>query len=158
MLGHRTPAALSCALVFAASAGMACSSASASTPKQMPSSTTLDVPKENPDAVPDNDVADEPGGIEQHDAGVDAPAMPPIFGPDGRLNCAVKEPIKSADACNAAADCAPAALCHARACVATANAPKAPPGGVSCTMNLVCRSTDVGRCDCVDGVCALVAK
>ena len=73
------------------------------------------------------------------------------------MGCGKFDPIKSTDACKKATDCAPSAECHAPACVAKAKAPvKAP--GTMCTMNLVCRSADVGRCDCVDGVCALVGR
>ncbi len=74
------------------------------------------------------------------------------------LRCRVERPIRSQDRCVSSADCAPSSLCHAPSCVARAKAPVRPDGGVMCTMMLVCKSIDVGRCDCVDGVCALVSK
>lgn len=77
--------------------------------------------------------------------------------PDGGCGCSPCEPIKSTDACQSDADCAPSAVCHAPACVAKSKAPvKAP--GTMCTMNLVCRTTDVAKCACVDNVCALVGR
>ena len=76
---------------------------------------------------------------------------------DGGFGCRSFDPIKSQDACTTASDCAPSAHCHARSCIAAAKAPPKPPD-VRCTMNLVCKSLDVGRCDCVDGVCALVSR
>ena len=66
-------------------------------------------------------------------------------------------PIKSKDPCSVEGDCAPDSPCHARACVAASKAPVRPANTV-CTMSLVCPSIDVGRCDCVDGVCALVSR
>ena len=77
---------------------------------------------------------------------------------DSGFSCAPTEPIKSTDPCKSSTDCAPSALCHAPQCIDKLKAPAAPDGGVLCTMNLVCKTADVGRCDCVDGVCALVAK
>jgi len=74
------------------------------------------------------------------------------------LGCAPVEPIKSTDACKNSTDCAPSALCHARSCVDKTKAPVVPDGGVLCTMNLICGTIDVGRCDCIDGVCALVGR
>ena len=74
--------------------------------------------------------------------------------------CAPCEPIKSSDACTSASDCVPESPCHARSCVTAAHATALPPDGgrLMCTMNIVCKSMDVGRCDCVDGLCALVAR
>ncbi len=76
---------------------------------------------------------------------------------DGGFGCRGFDPIKSQDACTAASDCAPSSHCHARSCIAAAKAPPKP-ANLRCTMNLVCKSLDVGRCDCVDGVCALVSR
>ncbi len=84
-----------------------------------------------------------------------ANANPPA---DGGFSCAPTEPIKSTDPCKSSTDCAPSALCHAPLCIDKLKAPVPPDGGAVCTKSLMCRTTDVGRCDCVDGVCALVAN
>jgi len=72
-------------------------------------------------------------------------------------DCHTFAPIQSEDTCSTAGDCAPASRCHAKSCVAAAKAEPAAPNAV-CTLSLVCGSMDVGRCDCVDGVCALVPR
>lgn len=84
-------------------------------------------------------------------------ASPDAQSGEHKCGCAPCEPIKSLDPCQTDADCAPSALCHATACVAVAKAPPRPAGPVMCTKNLVCNSTDVARCGCVDNLCALVA-
>ena len=71
--------------------------------------------------------------------------------------CGPFKPIKSGDLCKTASDCAPSSMCHARSCVAVAKAPVRDPRAM-CTMQMVCPSTDNGRCDCVDGECALVSR
>jgi hypothetical protein len=82
--------------------------------------------------------------------------MPPALQREGGL-CAPFAPVKSTDTCAADADCAPADVCHARSCASASKAPKRAPGTM-CTMNLVCQSIDVGKCACVDKVCALVSR
>lgn len=105
--------------------------------------------------APNDDVATVPAQAPEQPS---EPESPPLLLDNGGCACAPCEPIKSQDPCTSAADCAPSALCHAPACIAKAKAPVAPDGGVMCTMRLACKTVDVGRCDCVDGVCALVAK
>jgi hypothetical protein len=103
-------------------------------------------------------VASPPASVESPDPAVTASVSKPgpVF--DAGFGCAPSEPIKSTDPCKSSTDCAPSALCHARSCIDKTKAPVAPDGGVLCTMSLVCGTTDVGRCDCVDGVCALVGR
>ena len=81
---------------------------------------------------------------------------PPAL-PEGGFSCDKFAPIKSTDACKTSAECAPSAVCHARTCIAKSKAPQIKPRTM-CTMELVCRSIDVGSCGCVDGVCALVQQ
>lgn len=100
-----------------------------------------------------------PEGVAEPAPAAPAESAPVIDNPLADAGvCAPTEPIKSTDPCKVSTDCAPSALCHAPSCVDKAKAPVPPDGGAVCTMSLVCRTTDVGKCDCVDGVCALVAK
>ena len=105
-----------------------------------PTSTTLEPPIADPSPMTSSE---------------EQPALPFAIR-DGGFGCAPFDPIKSQDPCTSAADCAPASHCHARSCVAATNAPPKRTD-IRCTMKLVCESIDVGRCDCVDGVCALVS-
>ena len=73
------------------------------------------------------------------------------------VGCSSFAPIMSQDPCGTASDCAPSAPCHAKSCTTVAKAPQSGPSTM-CTMSLVCSSMDVGKCDCVDGFCALVPR
>jgi hypothetical protein len=103
------------------------------------------IPEEPYPPEPDSPT-ESPPETREADAGVR-----PVFG------CGSFPTVKSQDSCQNSVDCAPATPCHATSCVAAANA-TALPAGAQCTMKLVCQSVDVGRCDCVDGVCALVSR
>ncbi|MCL2822984.1 MAG: hypothetical protein FWD57_03245 [Polyangiaceae bacterium] len=101
-------------------------------------------------------IAANPGDPGTPDSGIAT-----VDGPGTRAvpftGCGPFPPIKSQDKCQTASDCAPASPCHARSCVAVANA-NPPQANTVCTMNLVCPSIDIGKCDCVDGLCALVFR
>jgi hypothetical protein len=85
------------------------------------------------------------------DGGADPPRGPKTCG------CALCEPVFSDDVCKTDDDCAPAAPCHATACVAKSKAPPRP-SGIMCTQVMVCASTDANACGCVGGRCALHAR
>jgi hypothetical protein len=72
-----------------------------------------------------------------------------------RGGCKLAEPRKSDDACTTDADCGVAEPCHAKACVAKAKS-NPPTPTTTCTRNLVCDSSDVNRCGCFEGRCALL--
>lgn len=150
--GHPTHLLLPLAWV-----AMSCNSTpSASTPE--PSTATVQVPAEAKRAAR----PEEPGPeVTPAPTGEPAAAAPGVSNhpevPRFKLGCQPFDPIPSQDACNVANDCAPSSPCHATSCVAAAKAPSPSPNA-QCTMKLVCKSIDVGRCDCVNGMCALVSR
>gem|GEM_PF-3368366 len=133
---------------------MVCGSALVSCAPAPPASTaaTVDVPVEGRPILeePSPPQSDSPTEVPPETQEADAGARP-AFG------CGSFPTVKSQDTCQNSSDCAPATPCHATSCVAAANATTLP-AGAQCTMKLVCQSVDVGRCDCVDGVCALVSR
>lgn len=84
-------------------------------------------------------------------------AGPPITRPGGPFKCRLDAPKISGDPCQADADCAPSAPCHALECVAKSKAPPPDPKAM-CTRELVCASADANRCGCFEGSCALIPR
>lgn len=133
--------------------------ACSNTPPSSPAQPATTIRLVSPPAAPSG--SETSGPAPSAEAPSPAPAAtaarPDAQSEERKCGCAPCEPIKSMDPCQTDADCAPSALCHATACVAVAKAPPRPAGPVMCTKNLVCNSTDVARCGCVDNLCALVA-
>jgi hypothetical protein len=81
-------------------------------------------------------------------AGTSSGATEPAF-PGGRG----ARIVPGTDACHVDEDCAPAACCHATACVARTSAPAC--DGAMCTQNCAAGSIDCGGgCLCHEGRCA----
>lgn len=93
---------------------------------------------------------------------VEAGTAPVTAAPDAEAGgktcgCSLCEPVVSDDACKTADDCAPDAVCHARACIAKAKAPVRGPNTM-CTEIMMCNSTDANACGCFQGKCALMPR
>lgn len=128
----------------------ACTAPSSSNPPDSPTRTIVTVPAD-PAPEPKRTLdGPEPAFDNQttHD---------PEIADDRQFGCGAFDPVMSQDACSQASDCAPSSHCHAKSCIAASRAPSPQPG-MQCTMNLVCKSIDVGRCECLNGVCALVTR
>jgi hypothetical protein len=104
-----------------------------------------------PSATP---VSSETAPIVQKDSGADTATA---FSGTKVCGCSLCEPVVSDDACTKDDDCAPKTACHAKACVAKANAEVRGPNTM-CTQDLHCDSIDANKCGCLKGKCALQPK
>ncbi|CAN5754736.1 hypothetical protein BH09MYX1_BH09MYX1_20540 [soil metagenome] len=93
--------------------------------------------------------------VEPVEAGTD-PVAQVDAGPK-LCGCSLCDPVVSADPCKTSDDCAPATACHAKACVAKANAEPKTPSTV-CTLDLQCNAIEANTCACFEGKCALAPR